>query len=67
MAARNAKFGPLREPIRIVLFIADQFSHTIKTLMLLKINENLIFVPYLPHTDGLQDTYLVSSGMGTVT
>lgn len=34
--------------------------------MLLKFFDNF-FVFYLPHTDGLQDTYLVSSGMETVT
>lgn len=34
--------------------------------MLLKVFDKF-FVFYLPDTDGLQDTYLVSSGMETVT
>ena len=29
LAVRIAKFGPLREPIRMLLFTLDQFSHTI--------------------------------------
>ena len=27
LAVRIAKFGPLREPIRILLFISDQFGY----------------------------------------
>ena len=29
LAVRTTKFGPLREPIRILLFIVDQLSHII--------------------------------------
>ena len=33
LAARIAKFGPLREPIRMLLIALDQFSHIIKCLI----------------------------------
>ena len=37
LAVSPAKFKPLREPIRILLFIADQVSHVICAIILNKI------------------------------
>ena len=33
LAVRTAKFGPLREPIRMLLFTLDQFSHIINLVI----------------------------------
>ena len=33
LAVRIAKFGPLREPIRMLLFTLDQFSHIIRSFL----------------------------------